>query len=113
MKIVDIARLCHEANRIYCESIGDFTQKSWDESPEWQKTSAINGVNFHLNNDADPSASHNEWLKEKRDSGWKYGKEKDVKKKEHPCIVEFNELPIEQQFKDILFKSIVEIFKEK
>lgn len=108
MKVLDIARICHEANKIYCETIGDLSQTSWPTSPAWQKTSAIKGVEFHLANpDAGVADSHNSWLDEKVRDGWKYGPVKDAEKKEHPCFVAYEELPAEQQAKDYLFRGIV------
>lgn len=108
MNIETVARICHEANKAFCEEIGDYSQRSWDNAPEWQRTSAINGVLFNLENpDAPASASHDSWLKEKLENGWKYGPVKDVEKKEHPCIVSYDELPKDQQTKDHLFKAIV------
>jgi len=63
---------------------------------------------FHRENpNANASHSHEQWLKEKRDNGWKYGPVKDPDKKEHPCFVPFDKLPREQQAKDYLFKAIV------
>ena len=113
MKAADIAKVCHEANKAYCESLGDLSQKHWDEAPDWQKESAINGVNFHLSNpEAKPSNSHDEWLKEKLATGWKYGEVKDEIKKEHPCIVPYEQLPEEQRKKDALFIAIVNALKE-
>lgn len=112
MLIVQIAAIAHETNREYCKSIGDASQPYWMDAPDWQKTSAINGVKFHLENpDAKPSASHENWLKEKYADGWKYGEVKDVDKKEHPCCVPFDELPAEQQIKDMLFTRIVDTLK--
>ena len=103
-----IAKICHEANKALCETQGDNSQPSWAEAPSWQKDSAFNGVRFHKDNpDADASASHENWLKEKEADGWKYGLVKDPEKKEHPCCVPFEELPTEQQVKDHLFKAIV------
>lgn len=108
MNVEDVARVCHEVNRAYCESQGDFSQPTWDNAPNWQINSAINGVLFHLDNpDASPAASHESWLKQKREEGWVYGFVKNPDKKEHPCMVEFNELPKDQQAKDFIFRSIV------
>lgn len=108
MKIEKIAMICHEANRAYCKSIGDDSQLEWKDAPEWQKQSAINGVQFHINNpDSKPSHSHESWLKEKEETGWKYGPIKDPGKKEHPCFVPYDKLPDEQKKKDALFLSIV------
>lgn len=103
-----IARVAHQVNRAYCESLGDMSQPIWEDAPEWQKLSAINGVKFHRANPfAGPDCSHNAWLKEKEVSGWKYGPIKDAEKKEHPCFVPYDELPPEQRAKDYIFRSVV------
>lgn len=108
MPAVDIARVCHEANRGYCETLADISQPHWDNAPQWQRDSAIQGVIFNLENpDAPPSASHDSWLRLKKAEGWAYGKIKDPEKKLHPCFVPYDALPKEQQRKDALFKAIV------
>jgi hypothetical protein len=108
MKIIDVAKICHEANRILCQTQGDYTQLIWSVAPEWQQTSAINGVEFCLANpDAPASANHESWMKQKQDEGWIYGPFKDADKKEHPCMVPYDQLPDNQKAKDHLFKSIV------
>lgn len=108
MKVEQIAQICHEANAAYCLSLGDTSQLSWSEAPQWQRDSAINGVKFHLDNpNSKPQDSHNNWLKEKEQDGWKYGLVKDADKKEHPCFVSYDQLPVDQQIKDYIFSSIV------
>lgn len=110
MNIEDIAKVCHEANKALCEGLGDTSQVPWEEAPQWQKDSAIDGVRFNIRHPRSPaSASHENWLKEKEADGWRYGAVKDAEKKEHPCFVPYEELPLEQQAKDHLFKSIVAI----
>ena len=107
-KVSQIAKTCHEVNKVYCESLGDTSQPSWEDAPEWQKESACQGVIFHLTNpDAKPEDSHEEWFRQKKIEGWKYGPVKDVEKKEHPCMVPYHELPKEQQVKDSLFIAVV------
>lgn len=104
----EIAELCHEVNRAYCEALGDKSQKSWSEAPEWQRVSALKGVEMHLNNpNASPADSHNSWLAEKVATGWVKGDVKDEAKKTHPCCVPYEELPKEQQAKDYIFRAIV------
>ncbi len=108
MTITAIANVCHEANKAYCETIGDTSQPTWDAAPEWQRNSAIKGVVFNIDNpDAPASASHDSWLAVKKAEGWKYGKEKKPELKEHPCYVPYDELPENQKAKDALFKAIV------
>lgn len=108
-----IAKLCHEANRAYCQSIGDNSQPTWEEAPQWQKDSAKNGVAFHLEHERYPFESHVNWVAEKVADGWVYGEVKDPEKKTHPCIVPYDELPVEQQAKDYIFKSIVDTFRNQ
>lgn len=104
----NIARACHEVNRAYCAAIGDSSQVPWEAAPEWQRASAIKGVEFNLSHPSAPaSASHDSWLAEKRATGWKYGPTKDAEKKEHPCFVPYDALPLEQKVKDHLFKATV------
>ena len=108
MKIQEIASVCHEANRELCNALRDDSQQSWMASPEWQRASAIAGVQFCLDNPKAPaSANHNAWLKLKKAEGWVYGGVKDPVKKTHPCMVPYKDLPKEQQAKDHLFKAIV------
>lgn len=103
-----IARICHEANRAYCAALGDHSQLPWEAAPEWQRKSAIAGVEFHrANPDADPAASHKSWLDEKERDGWRYGPVKNVETKEHPCFCPYDDLPVEQRAKDYIFGGIV------
>lgn len=112
MTIEDVAKVCHEANRTYCASIGDDSQLPWDQSPDWQRQSAINGVKFHLDNPGvGPAASHENWVLEKLGGGWKYGPIKDADAKKHPCIVPYDQLPPDQRLKDSLFIAIVNALK--
>jgi hypothetical protein len=111
-KITIIAMVCHEANRVWCMSEGDYSQKHWNETEEWQRDSAIKGVEFRLNNpDAKHDAQHNAWMEEKINNGWVHGIIKDAEKKTHPCLVPFELLPLFQQKKDALFCAIVDALK--
>ncbi|MDE2104906.1 MAG: hypothetical protein KGL39_47150 [Patescibacteria group bacterium] len=103
-----IAQVCHEANREYCRLIGDYSQEHWDRAEQWQRDSAVRGVEYALSNpEASASAQHEAWLADKLRDGWKYGSVKDPEKKEHPCCVPYDELPVEQRRKDSLFKAVV------
>ncbi len=94
MDAFEIARVCREVNRAFCESIGDLSIKSWEEAPDWQKESAVNGVMYHFENpDATPMQSHQCWMDEKLAKGWTWGPVKDEAKKQHPCIVPYSTLP--------------------
>lgn len=108
-----IARVAHETNRAYCQTIEDFSQKPWDEADGWQKESAFKAVEFRIvNPDAPASTQHDHWIADKLMAGWVYGPDKDPAKKEHPCIVPYGSLPQEQRLKDYLFLAIVRAFIE-
>ncbi len=108
MDIRDIAQIAHETNREYCFLVGDFTAEPWGVAPQWQQDSAINGVQFHIDNpNASPGQSHENWLREKQGEGWVYGLVKDPDAKIHPCCVSYEDLPLEQRVKDSLFIGVV------
>lgn len=108
MNLEAIAKICHEVNRAYCAALGDNSQPAWEEAPEWQRKSAVTGVEFTLANpNAAASDSHESWLREKALDGWRYGPVKNPTTKEHPCFVPYLELPVEQRTKDYLFQAVV------
>lgn len=112
MKTEEIAKVCHEANKAWCEANDDYSQKPWNEAEEWQRDSALKGVAYALANpDAPASAQHDAWSADKIADGWSYGPVKDATLKQHPCLVSFEELPEFQQKKDNLFKAIVTALK--
>lgn len=114
MTIEQLAAICHNMNRnysYYC--LGDKTHKSWEASKPWQRESAIDGVRFALEEARTPEQSHENWMRHKLESGWKYGPVKDQYAKEHPCLVPYEQLPHEQRLKDKLFVMIVNLLKNE
>lgn len=112
MQAVHIARICHEANRALCLALGDESQPHWEVAPDWQRDSAIAGVNAHLERPRSPEESHQLWLEHKQAAGWVYGPTKDPEAKTHPCIRPYAELPLDQRRKDFLFAAIVFALQE-
>lgn len=109
-KVVTAARVAHQANKAYCESLGDFSQKNWEQAEEWQRTSSINGVLFMVDRKLQGEQNyagilHENWMQEKLADGWTYGEEKDPDLKTHPCLVPFEKLPEEQKKKDMIFMA--------
>jgi hypothetical protein len=102
------ARAACEVNRAYCIALGDESQPHWEVAPDWQKTSVRKGVEGVLAENG-PRESHESWLREKAETGWKHGPVKDPEKKEHPCIVPYEDLPPEQRRKDAIFVSTVSV----
>lgn len=108
VNVEDIARACHEENRLYCQTLGDESQPIWDNAPDWQKDSSLTGViNVLRNPSMTPEGSHLSWLMQKANEGWKYGEVKDTDAKTHPCMVPFLELSEEHRKKDEIFIATV------
>ena len=108
LTIEDVAKMCHQANKAYCEALGDFSLVDWEHAPDWQRESCIKGVTLHIERPGlEPSHSHESWWIEKKNQGWVYGPKKCPEKKEHPCCVPFHMLPAHQQAKDHLFLGVV------
>lgn len=105
-RLESMARAAHEANRAWCIAHGDTSQPSWDDAPEWQRSSAIKGVEGALAGNT-PEQSHEGWTAEKVATGWVYGPVKNPDVKEHPCLVPYGELPPEQRAKDSIFLGVV------
>lgn len=105
-RIEVLAAAAHEANRAYCIGLGDLSQPTWADAPEWQRNSAQLGVAGALAGNT-PEQSHESWMKQKVTDGWVYGVTKDPERKEHPCMVAYNDLPEAQRKKDEIFLSVV------
>ena len=107
-QILTAARVAHEVNRSFCLVIGDDSTPSWDEAPEWQRESSISGVkNVLAHPELTPEQSHQAWFDYKKADGWTYGPMKDVSAKTHPCMVTYDQLPVAQRQKDVLFTRVV------
>lgn len=105
-----VAIICHEANRILCALFGDKSQKPWVLAAEWQRQSAVDGVQYALDNpDAGPEAQHEQWMSDRLAAGWVLGEVKDPEAvpPTHPDLVPYDELPEFAKAKDHLFKGIV------
>lgn len=102
-----IARVCHEANRaLQILSGEDGVSPPWDDAPQWQRESAVEGVGKALAG-ASPEQLHESWCEYKVASGWTFGKIKDSDAKTHPCLVSYADLPESQRVKDRLFSAVV------
>ena len=109
--IIRAAEAAHEANRVYCESIGDHSQVRWGGAPDWQQESAVKSVLFKLENPAaEAEDMHESWCAVKEADGWVHGDKKCADKKTHPCLVAYADLSAEQQAKDSLFSAVVAPF---
>jgi hypothetical protein len=104
--IEQIARVCHEANRAWARANGDDSHLPWDEAPQWQRDSALEGVQKALEG-ATPEQLHGSWMESKIADGWKHGDVKDSEAKTHPCLLPYEDLPEAEKTKDHLFSAVV------
>ena len=101
-----IAEVCYEANRVYCEALGDHSITPWLYAPEHQIQPTIDCIrSFNVHNT--PEDTHDLWCAADKKAGWIWGSEKNVKARKHPCLVPYSELSEHQKRKDILFHAIV------
>ena len=114
MEYHDIAEIVHATVRQYNivhEVPGDNFE--WDDMDESYRESIEKAVKDEMETPTkEPDESHKKWLKAREDDGWVYGPLKDQEKKQHPCMVPFEELPEVQQYKDILFVTMVALLKQ-
>ena len=103
--IETIAAACHQQNKVWCEAAGDLSQPNWSEAPDWQRQSAIAGIEGALKGNT-PEQSHEGWLRTKAADGWVWGPTKNAEKKTHPCMVPYSDLPPIQQAKDLYFVTM-------
>lgn len=107
LTVETIAAMTHAANRAYSMSLGEASQ-SWEECSEGIRASVISGVRKVIDDPTiTPEKLHEEWCAFKQNQGWVYGPVKDESIKQHPCLVPYTELPVEQRVKDALFRSII------
>jgi hypothetical protein len=106
IKVEACAQAAHEMNRLWSFAHGDASHKPWSEAPDWQKQSAIKGVEGVLSGNS-PVAQHEAWCEDKVKNGWVYGPVKDPERKTHPCLVPYQDLPKVQKDKDYLFSQTV------
>lgn len=100
------AKLAYEGARLLCRAFGHPELPSWEDSTEEARDSVRNGVEGVMRGNT-PEKSHENWTAVRKSEGWTYGHTKNVATKEHPNLVPYNELPPEQQAKDVLFVNIV------
>lgn len=106
-----IARVCNTVIRNQNKLLGDDSVPEWDNLPEDLKRSAFVGIQHVIDHpEITPQQMHDSWCKFRLDDGWKFGEFKCATQKTHPCLIPFEELPIEQQIKDELFISTVKSF---
>jgi hypothetical protein len=103
MTVESIAQVVHEIQVAFTRQLSDYSLKPWSETPEDVKAITIAAVKHHTDYPEDGAKeSHDNWVDGKIVQGWKYGPVKDAIKKEHPSLIPFAELPLNERIKDAL-----------
>lgn len=107
-----IAEVMHEAMRAWQKANGQAPSPPWSRAPKWMKESSAASVSWRIANPSAPSsAQHDQWLEQKKADGWKFGKTKDAKKKTHPMMIPYAQLPEFEKRKDALVNAVVDALK--
>lgn len=104
-----IAHVMHEAVRAWQRANGQAPAPPWSRAPKWMKDASVVSIKWRVANpNAPASAQHEQWMAQKKSDGWKFGKAKDAKKKTHPMMVPYRDLPAFEQRKDALVNAVVD-----
>jgi hypothetical protein len=111
-QVENIVHVCYEAIRAYVESIGVGDFPVWQKAPKHRQQMYRDGVEYYLGllevgRSANPARRHRAWVDEKIADGWRYGAKIDADRKEHPWILDFEQLPVEKQCQDHIFAAVV------
>ena len=107
MKVnVEIAKICHEANRQYCKTNNLTEMGKWEDYPKEFQDFWINEV-IITNHKTSAKEVWQRWFDNKSKEGWKYAKKMDVKNKLHPNMVPWEKLSEVERGKYNLFLATV------
>jgi len=108
-----IAQNAYEKTQLCRKNRGDFQDLPWAYLEEWKRNDIINTVWFYLMYYPSQGAEecHNSWVADKFLDGWVYGYALLQDKRQHPNLVPFGQLPVEEQIKnlDITYNIITTI----
>ena len=104
-----IAQVMHEAVRAWQKANRQPAAPPWSRAPQWMQEASMEAVLWRLNNpDAPASAQHDQWLAKKKADGWVYGRKKSGRKKTHPMIVPYDDLPEVERRKDAMVGALID-----
>lgn len=78
------------------------------------KTATLEAVHWNTSGETStPASRHRQWVNEKKQAGWKFGRKKDARRKTHPLMVAYNQLPEVERRKDALVSAVIESLTAK
>ena len=109
-EIRKVSKIIYEATRLEAEwSERSIVPEIWESRDKKFKEQFIDIVSHYLSQRElpTPEEAHNSWMRSYIKMGWKYGEKRDVVKKTHPDIMDFDKLPKDEKDKDAIFLAIV------
>jgi len=110
-----IARVIYEATRIEAKWSGrSIIPEKWEKRDEKFRKQFVDVVERYLSYRrlSTPKQAHNSWVKAYKKMGWRYGRKRDVDRKTHPDMVDFEKLPKDERDKDAIFLAFVWLVRE-
>lgn len=106
-----IAKVIHSANRAYVDALGGrAVNLTWEEIREEERQGLIKAISSMIINPQTPSVSHEQWCLAREKDGWTKDVKYDYNRKTTPNLVPYDQLPLEEQFKDHLYMGLASIF---
>lgn len=106
--VYGIAKVVHQANQAFRSVMGQEPGPDWVQCTDEQQHTTMLGVEAVLDDPRISAADlHQHWVQDMAAKGWTWGPVKDAGLKQHPCMVEYHELPPYERYKDKLFSAIV------
>lgn len=90
-QLENVARVCHEAFRAWCATLGDTANPPWEQAEPWRRAFELDGVRRVLGG-ASPADIHDLWRSRKTAAGWTYGDQKAPTLKRSPSLVPYDQL---------------------
>lgn len=104
-----VAEIVHNALAAYDAALQTASPPRWADAPKWMKQSALEAVERFRRDASDgPEREHQSWMAAKIADGWKYGPGKDAKRKTHPMLLDYAQLPESVRTRDRLLVAIVQ-----
>ncbi len=108
MTNLQIAEMCHEANRLYSRAQQCVTSVKWQKLDGATHNGYAEAVDHvRRNPEITPEELHDRWCEVKTAEGWTPGGKMDRVAKVHPCLKAYDELNERERLKDVLFLAIV------
>lgn len=107
MNVTNVARIAHEVDRAYLMTIGGNVGEPWEKASADDRDGVVMTVRAMSVGHVTPRSTHEAWVTEMIRNGWRRGETYSTKKKTHPNIGDYDELPPEVRARDAILAAVV------